>query len=240
MGFDCRSCCCSIPTYILSRLNKNLLLPPQSLYYFSSQYSTLTFPSSSSYPSIQQFEKESLKANQKAVLGPNGRPPRRTLLDCIAQIRQKARDGQSQRLRKDDIRPANGTHPRHVVQDMNALKDSLAKLLDLNVAGRNAVVHGSTRLLAGFSQVVTKNNNDGNQVRLGLPLACLALTLVKMFPKPRAWPDGAPQGRFKVRTWERIGWEMRTPRARPRTSNASTSRITHHISQNTKLLNDKV
>jgi hypothetical protein len=50
------------------------------------------------------------------------------------------------------------------------------------------VVHGSTRLLAGFSQqeVVTKNNNDGNQVRLGLPLACLALTLVKMFPKPRA------------------------------------------------------
>lgn len=72
---------------------------------------------------------------------------------------------------------------------MNALKDPfLAKLKDLDVAGRNAVVHGSTRLLAGFSQqeVVTKNNNDGNQVRLGLPLACLALTLVKMFPKPRA------------------------------------------------------
>mmetsp|Transcript_13982 Transcript_13982/g.29483 ORF Transcript_13982/g.29483 Transcript_13982/m.29483 type:complete len:536 (+) Transcript_13982:470-2077(+) len=106
---------------------------------------------------------KTLEAHQKAVLGPNRRPPRRTLVP-VAEARQEARNGQSQRLRKD-VGPSNRAHPRDVVQDVDRLEDPPPELLDLLVTGRNVVARSR---LAGFGQVLTDALNQSRLRQLQL------------------------------------------------------------------------
>mmetsp|Transcript_106374 Transcript_106374/g.216954 ORF Transcript_106374/g.216954 Transcript_106374/m.216954 type:complete len:662 (+) Transcript_106374:595-2580(+) len=103
---------------------------------------------------------QALEADQEAVLDPDGRPALRALV-LVAEAREKARDGEAEGLRKD-VRSAHSAHPRYVVEDMDALKDLPAELLDLGVPGRYVVDRPG---LAGLGEIL---DDSSNQVRLGL------------------------------------------------------------------------